>query len=325
MIVKTDDIHYKNIVKAMANTDVGVSWMPSEYPDGLLPSEMPQAIFDLAQQSYNAGYDMGEKAGSGIEEVTSTITLSVENDSYGDYTIQLSQPFEKDITLWLTPSFETPETWFETDFEITIPAGEMVYYGTLRDEGDIIGEPDLFFSSSYYPENFERVDSYTLTYSGTRFEADIIRMGGELVATESQLQEVERIAKGAQKALTHKNYSEMIAWFNGAYSNSPNYSLNVGQNIMIITLNVPDLWVSGYAPYYKEYEYISDEAFVEELMTNGSVHIGDYKVSALETQKVNLADYYDKGEIDGMIGDISTALDTLHEYAQSLVSGGEGE
>lgn len=63
MIVKTDDIHYKNIVKAMVNTDIGASWMPSEYPDGLLPSEMPQAIFDLAQQSYNSGYDRGGQVG----------------------------------------------------------------------------------------------------------------------------------------------------------------------------------------------------------------------------------------------------------------------
>lgn len=270
--------------------------------------------------------DTGAKASSEIiDEVLASISLSVEHNEYGTFSIELSQPFEKDITLLLLQAFETPEHQFESDFEITIPAGETKYYGELRPEGDIIGEPHLVFSYDYYPDdgNFERVDGYTLTYRGTKFEADIILMGGELVATKSELQEVESIAKGAQKALTHSNYSQMIAWFNGAYSNTPSYRLNVGQNIMIVTLNVPDLWVSGYTSDYNKYAYTTDEAFVEELMANGSVHIGNYKVSALETQKVNLADYYDKGEIDGMIGDISTALDTLHNYAQSLVSGGK--
>jgi hypothetical protein len=41
----------------------------------------------------------------------------------------------------------------------------------------------------------------------------------------------------------------------------------------------------------------------------------------LDRRKANKADTYTKAEVDTQIGDISTALDELHNYAQSLVGG----
>jgi hypothetical protein len=47
------------------------------------------------------------------------------------------------------------------------------------------------------------------------------------------------------------------------------------------------------------------------------------KVQTVNTSgEKSLISVYDKTEIDEMIGDISTALDELHTYAQSLVNGG---
>jgi hypothetical protein len=47
------------------------------------------------------------------------------------------------------------------------------------------------------------------------------------------------------------------------------------------------------------------------------------KVQTVNTSgEKSLISVYDKTEIDGMLGDISTALDELHTYAQSLVNGG---
>ena len=60
---------------------------------------------------------------------------------------------------------------------------------------------------------------------------------------------------------------------------------------MIVTLNIPDLWVSEIAETRKTYTYTSDEEFANELKTNGTVQVGFYKLSALETQKVDLTGY----------------------------------
>ena len=60
---------------------------------------------------------------------------------------------------------------------------------------------------------------------------------------------------------------------------------------MIITLQVPDLWISGIESTSQTYTYTTDEAFTTELNTNGYVQVGYYKLSALETQKVDLTNY----------------------------------
>ena len=101
------------------------------------------------------------------------------------------------------------------------------------------------------------------------------------------INEVNSIAKGANQALSYVNYSTMITAFN----NLANNVYNVGQNVMIITLQVPDLWISGIESTSQTYTYTTDEAFTTELNTNGYVQVGYYKLSALETQKVNLTNY----------------------------------
>ena len=101
------------------------------------------------------------------------------------------------------------------------------------------------------------------------------------------INEVNSIAKGANQTLSYGNYSTMITAFNSLANNV----YNVGQNVMIITLQVPDLWISGIESTSQTYTYTTDEAFTTELNTNGYVQVGYYKLSALETQKVNLTNY----------------------------------
>lgn len=97
----------------------------------------------------------------------------------------------------------------------------------------------------------------------------------------------KRIAKGANQALSYSNYQAMITAFNAL----ANDVYNVGQNVMIITLNVPDLWISSIESTSQSYIYTTDEAFTTALETNGYVQVGYYKLSALETQKVDLTEY----------------------------------
>lgn len=101
------------------------------------------------------------------------------------------------------------------------------------------------------------------------------------------INEVNSIAKGSNQALSFANYSAMVSEFNSLAGNE--YS--VGQNVMVVTLEVPDLWISGIESTSSTYTYTTDEAFITALATNGYVQVGYYKLSALETQKVDLTDY----------------------------------
>lgn len=105
--------------------------------------------------------------------------------------------------------------------------------------------------------------------------------------TNNKIEEVESIAKGANQALSFGDYSTMINVLN--VLNNDTYI--VGQNILVVTLNVPDLWVSNIAEESIAYNYTTDEDFTNQLKENGFVQVGYYQLSALETQKVDLTDY----------------------------------
>lgn len=108
----------------------------------------------------------------------------------------------------------------------------------------------------------------------------------------SDLEITDAIAKGANVALAFANYETMVSVFNFL---SPT-AYRVGQNVLIGTLNVPDLWVSKtYNEHgYYDYSYEGDLGIKNELESKGYVRIGYYDLSPLETQKVEMTDYVKK-------------------------------
>jgi hypothetical protein len=103
---------------------------------------------------------------------------------------------------------------------------------------------------------------------------------------------------GANKSISYVNYSSMIQFLNSLILTDGGSPYNVGQNIMIVTLEVPDLWVSEIVAEHIDYQYVSDTDVIEELKANGSVQVGNYKLSALETQKVDLTEYEKTADVD---------------------------
>ena len=95
------------------------------------------------------------------------------------------------------------------------------------------------------------------------------------------------ISKGANQSLSYEDYSEMITVFNTLDKDK----YNVGQNVMIVTLNVPDLWISRIDEMNFPYLYQNDDNFIMELNATGKVQVGHYILSQLETQKVDLTNY----------------------------------
>ena len=104
---------------------------------------------------------------------------------------------------------------------------------------------------------------------------------------EEELEILESIAKGAQGAKSFDTYRSMISMVNGFKKDQ----LTVGTNILIGTLNVPDLWVFGIEEDSVPYIYSSDEVLVQDLKVNGRIRVGHFVLAALETLKVDLTDY----------------------------------
>lgn len=140
-------------------------------------------------------------------------------------------------------------------------------YWTEQDKNEIVGETTGAVTEEIQPKLDE--------------------ISGNVSEANTAAEEAVTIAKGANVSLSFGNYASMISVFNAL----GNDVYRVGQNIMIVTLNVPDLWVSEIAETSTAYTYTSDEEFTNELKTNGTVQVGFYKLSALETQKVDLTDY----------------------------------
>ena len=131
------------------------------------------------------------------------------------------------------------------------------------------------------------------------------------------INEVNSVAKGANQAIGYSNYQTMITAFNSLDDDV----YNLGQSVYIVTLNVPDLWISSIESTSSTYTYTTDEAFTNELATNGYVQVGYYKLSALETQKVDLTNYvtntnYANDTVGGVVKVKSTAQSGL------LIEGG---
>lgn len=203
----------------------------------------------------------------------------------------------KGIDYWTTQDKQEIETDILNEIEIPTK---------LSDLTDDLGSSPVHTHSQY-------LTSHQDVSGKQNIEDNTLNTTNKTVPTA--INEVNSIAKGANQALSYSNYQAMITEFN----NLANNAHNVGQNVMIVTLNVPDLWISAIESTSQSYTYTSDSDFTNALATNGYVQVGYYKLSALETQKVDLTNYvtntdYANSSKAGVIKSSST-------YATNVSSG----
>lgn len=110
----------------------------------------------------------------------------------------------------------------------------------------------------------------------------------------SAINEVNSIAKEAQQAISFETYKKMTEHFTDA----PEGKYNEGQNVMIATLGVSDLWVSGVESEYLPYIYVDDETITTTLESVGYIQVGYYKLSQLKAGTADLTNYVKKTEIN---------------------------
>ena len=100
------------------------------------------------------------------------------------------------------------------------------------------------------------------------------------------LNEVNAIAKGATIGETFLTVPEMVDTLNIASQSFYPY----GKNLYIIDLSVNDFWISEIEDTSIPYNYVDYDTLASDITNNGSVQIGYYLVSFLETPKVFLED-----------------------------------
>lgn len=95
------------------------------------------------------------------------------------------------------------------------------------------------------------------------------------------------IIQALPTAVSYSNIFAMITALNAAGDND----FNVGNDLYIVATGVPDFWISAKETTSSTYTYTTDSAFINAVSTNGYVQVGYYKVSMLETEKVDLTSY----------------------------------
>ena len=158
----------------------------------------------------------------------------------------------------------------------------------------------------------------TLGQMNTSLSAKQDKTDNTLITLSKQIvgaiNEVDSVAKGANKAVAFSNYQTLVSHL----LDSAKSDYVTGQNLYVVTTEVPDLWISGKLSSSASYTYVSDAKLIEDIESGqGKLNVGYFTISFLEGQKVDLTNYYTKTAADTKIAsDIAT-----HNTAQDAHSG----
>lgn len=118
---------------------------------------------------------------------------------------------------------------------------------------------------------------------------------------------LKNMVQGIPTARSFENIQALVTDLNG-YSET---EINTGSNLFIQTLNVPDFWVFSVESENLQYTYSTDDDLISQIKINGSIQIGYYKISMLETEKVDLSDYASIEFVNEIVNTINQNIESL--------------
>ena len=130
------------------------------------------------------------------------------------------------------------------------------------------------------------------------------------------------LAEGRSKGVSYTTIQAFITAFNSLAKADH----KVGDNVYIQATDVPDFWVFSVENSSSTYTYTTDSAFINAVKTSGSVQVGYFKVSFLESDKVDLSDYQTKSDnslnttskvVVGAINEVKSVADGASATASS--------
>ena len=142
----------------------------------------------------------------------------------------------------------------------------------------------------------------------TNFDKFVYGIGGipktylESLSYEEQLlwfcKNLSEVIENINYAIGVDDYETLIENLNSFDKGS----YNIGQSFKIKTLNVPDLWVSEILENKVEYTYVSDEEIINNLLNNGYIQVGYFKLMSMEIL-ANFSNYITRDELNNKLLD----------------------
>lgn len=162
--------------------------------------------------------------------------------------------------------------------------------------------------------------SATTANSATKATQDA--SGNVITSTYATKTELQNGLAGKSQSKTYNNYQAFVTAVNAMN----NTALKVGDNVFIVTPDVPDMWVSAVNSSSASYTYSSDSAIVTALGSANGLTVGYYVFRKLETQKVDLTAYQTKTDnslnttsktVVGAINEVKSTADSALSKANT--------
>lgn len=150
--------------------------------------------------------------------------------------------------------------------------------------------------------------------------------GNIIVDTYATKQALQDAIAGKAKSFSYDNYQKFVEAVN-AFSNT---QMDVNDNVLIVTLGVPDMWVKSKNATKVTYTYATDEAIIASLNTTAGLTVGYYTFAQLETTKVDLSTYQTKTDnalettskdVVGAINEVKTKADANEYILGNIING----
>lgn len=155
--------------------------------------------------------------------------------------------------------------------------------------------------------------SATTANSATKATQDA--SGNVITSTYATKTELQNGLAGKSQSKTYNNYQAFVTAVNAMN----NTALKVGDNVFIVTQDVPDMWVSAVNSSSATYTYTSDSAIVTALGSANGLTVGYYVFRELETEKVDLTAYQTKTD-NGLTTADKTVVGAINEVKNTADS-----
>ena len=148
------------------------------------------------------------------------------------------------------------------------------------------------------------------------------------ILSAKQGNELKKLVQAIPQATSFATVDAMIS----NLESLGNSTYNIGHDLYIIEKNVPDFWISSIGDTFVNYDG-DGKALIEEIKTSGSIQVGYYTLSTLETVKVDLTNYITTQqlneaisslEIDALktqVGNIETRVESIENDANIIRNG----
>lgn len=125
---------------------------------------------------------------------------------------------------------------------------------------------------------------------------------------------LKEMVQNLPKAEAFSSIQSLVTALNGYTSDKK----VVGNDLYITATNVPDFWVSAVNNAQVAYTYTTDDDFINAIKANTSVQVGYFSVSMLETEKVDLTNYYTKPQINQLLLAINQNISDVDDRVTAL-------